>query len=170
MIYVGVVAQSSLVPLDVTDLGRPFVPAVILVLIANSCHPATAIAWSAVLGMLLDGISTEKLGIQLSLAAMLGLGIQVMRSMWMSRSFLALVVMTLLTCFAWRALSPMTLAALSGRTLDPNMVLGAAVRDTVCTGIVGSVVILIVRGLFGPGNQSATARSKQSPRWQVATR
>ena len=129
MIYLGVVAQSSLVPTEILGMGRPFLPAILLVVIALACNATASIVWSGLLGLVLDGLSTERLGVQLALAALLGLGLQVMQSLWRSRSLVPLVAMSMILCVAWRTLSPMTHAVLSGRIVDPHLVLTDAVQD-----------------------------------------
>ena len=78
-LYVGLVVQSSFVSSDLTGVGRPFLPAALLVLIAACCETSPAILWSGLLGLALDGMSTERLGVQLALASLLGLGLQLMQ-------------------------------------------------------------------------------------------
>jgi rod shape-determining protein MreD len=170
MIYVGVVAQSSLVPAELAGMGRPFLPALLLVLIAVRCDATASILWSGLLGFVLDGLSTERLGVQLALAAMLGLGLQLMRSMWKSRRLVNLVATVMVTCLAWRTLGPMTQAVLAGRTVDPYVVLMDAVQDAAWTAAIAAVLLLLGRGLAG---QSARARmmvANPNADWGTATR
>ncbi len=170
MIYLGVVVQSSLVPGDLAGMGRPFLPALLLVLIAAGCDATPAILWSGVLGLLLDGLSTERLGVQLALAALLGLGLQLMRPLWSSRSVLSLVAMVMLTGLAWRMLAPMTQAVLAGRVVDPQTVLIDAVQDAAWTTAIAAVVILLGRGLIGHGVRARMMVSNPSPHWGTAAR
>ena len=165
LIYLCVVAQSSLGSTEATGLGRPFLPAALLVLIAATCHPTPSILWSGLLGLVLDALSPDRLGLQLAVAAMLGLGLQVLQPMWRSRSRLALVAMILLTSFAWRVLSPMCQAVLAGRVVDPQIVLTNAVQDAVWTGILGGALILVGRSLFGRGTRSRIVVANPRQRW-----
>lgn len=170
MIYAGVVAQTSLIPEELAGPGRPFLPAILLVVIAASCDATPALLWSGLLGLMLDGLSTERLGIQLTLATFLALAMQLMRPLWGSRSLLALVAMVVLTCLAWRMLSPMTLAVLSGRVVNPEDAFKHAIQDGVWTTLLGSIVILIFRGVFAPGSRVRTApQPSRNTGWSVGT-
>lgn len=169
MIYLGVVAQSSLVPTEILGMGRPFLPAILLVVIALACNATASIVWSGLLGLVLDGLSTERLGVQLALAALLGLGLQVMQSLWRSRSLVPLVAMSMILCVAWRTLSPMTHAVLSGRIVDPHLVLTDAVQDAAWTAAV-ACLLLLGRRLFGHRGSAEIIIAKPSPRWSAAVR
>ncbi len=170
LIYLCVVAQSSLVFAQVAGLGRPFLPAALLVLIAAFCDATPSILWSGLLGLLLDGLSPDRLGLQLALAAVLGFGLQLLQPMWRSRSRLALVAMVLLTSFAWRALSPMCQAVLAGRVVDPHVVLTNAVQDAVWTVVLAGVFILAARGLFSGGSRARFAVPNPRQHWGTALR
>lgn len=170
VIYLGMAVQSSLISADLAGIGRPFLPAALLVLISACCEAPSAILWSGVLGLILDGMSTERLGVQLAVAALLGLSLRLMQPMWRSRSLLAFVAMILLTTFAWRALSPMTQAMLSGRVVDPQVVLKDAARDAAWTAILAGVLILVSRGLVGDRSRNRIMVASSSPRWGTAGR
>lgn len=148
LIYGGIVLQASVVA-DWPGISRPFLPALLLVVIAASCGPATAILWSGCVGLMLDAISTERLGTQLGLAAILALGLQLLRSTWRSCHPLSLTVATMGIAAFWRALSPMTLAVLTGRVVDPHVVLKSAICEATSTAVVTFTCILITFGLTG---------------------
>lgn len=168
--YLGLVIQTSLIPEDFGEIGRPFLPAFLLVLIATYCEASLAILLSGLLGLAMDGMSTERLGLQLGLGALLAFALQVMQPMWKSRSLLALVAMVMVMCACWRILAPMSHVILLGRTGDLHKVLTAAVQDSVWTGIVASVLILVCRGVVGQGSRSQIDFHSPSPRWGTATR
>lgn len=168
MIYLGVVAHCSLVPADIMGMGRPFLPAILLVFIAAACHPALAIVWAGFVGFLLDGLSTERLGIQVGLAAMLGLGLQLTHSLWRSRSLVAMIAMSMLACVTWRALSPMTQAILAGRVVDPHSILTDAVQDAAWTAVVAFALMLGLRLISHGPSESVVKRPAQ--RWSPAVR
>lgn len=170
MIYLGLVLQTSLVPVESAGVGRPFLPAILMVLIAVGCEATSSILWSGVLGLMVDGLSTERLGIELALAAMIGLGLQWLRPLWRSNSPLALVSMILLTCAIWRIASPMAHAALTDRAIDVHLVLTDAVQDSMWTAVIGGVVILMGRGLVGYSSRTKWINPSPGPRWQTLTR
>lgn len=162
--YLGVVAQCSLVP-QATAVGRPFLPAFVLVMIVVSCESNLSLVWAAILGLVLDGLSTERLGVQLGLAALLAFGLQLMRPVWQSRSLLSLVSMVLLTSVAWRVLAPTVQAALVDRAVDPHVLLTDAVQDAAWTAGVSALLILLVRGLVGYRTRPAFAVSRPGAPW-----
>ena len=164
LIYLGLVAQCSLVP-QATIVGRPFLPAFILVVIVAACEPNLSLLWAALLGLALDGLSTERLGLQVAIAAMLAFGLQLMRPIWQSRSLLSLVSMVLLTSVTWRLLVPTMQAALADRAVDPHVLLTDAVQDAAWTAGVSAALILLVRGLFGQRARPAFAVSRPATRW-----
>jgi rod shape-determining protein MreD len=166
MIYVGVVAQSSLIHDVATEFGGPFVPAMLLVLIAAALEGTPAVMASALLGLILDGASTERLGLQMTFATVFGFALQALRPVWGSRSIVALVSMAMLATVCWRIAAPVTQSLLAGRTIDPHSTLTSAVQDSAWTAVVAGVLILVWRGLTrtshaGPGRLTARA----SPRW-----
>lgn len=164
LVYLGVVAQCSLVP-QATVVGRPFLPAFVLVIVVVSCESNLSLVWAAILGLVLDGLSTERLGIQLGLAALLAFGLQLMRPVWQSRSLLSLVSMVLLATVAWRVLAPTVQAAIADRAVDPHVLLTDAVQDAAWTAAVSAILILLVRGLFGHRTRPAFAVSRPGTPW-----
>jgi len=164
LIYLGVVAQCSLVPLT-TTAGRPFLPAFVLVMIVISCESSLSLIWAAVLGLVLDALSTERLGVQLALVAMLAFGLQLMRPIWQSRSLLSIVSMVLLSCAAWRLLVPTMQAAIADRAVDPHVLLTDAVQDSVWTAAISAMLILLMRGVFGHRPRPAFAVSRPGTAW-----
>lgn len=146
LIYMTAAVQSNLSP-AAPEMGRLFLPATILVLVAAWVHPAMAIVCSAILGFVLDGISPERLGIQMSLAAVLALGLQIIRPLWKSQNPIALAISVVVVVVAWRVLSPITYAALSHRNIDPVSVFQQALRDAVMTSLGSLILFLVLRGM-----------------------
>ena len=97
--------------------------------------------WSASLGLLLDGLSPERLGVQMSLAAIIGWGLQVIKSHNRSRGVMSVMSIVFVVVLLWRVASPLVYSALSGRLLDPLTVLAlAAVAASVTAGLAGLLV------------------------------
>lgn len=164
LIYLGVVAQCSLVP-QASAVGRPFLPAFVLIMIVVSCESNLSLVWAAILGLVLDGLSTERLGVQLGLAALLAFGLHLMRPVWQSRSLLSLVSMVLLACVAWRILAPTVQAAIADRAVDAHVLLTDAVQDAAWTAVVSGVLILLVRGLFPHRSRHGFEVSRSGTAW-----
>lgn len=167
-IYVGVVAHCSLVPAEVGGMGRPFLPALVLVIVAAACDASLSILLAGFLGLILDGLSTEKLGVHLALAAMLALTLQVLQPMWKSRSALGLIAMTIVTCLAWRMLAPLAFAMLADRKVDPHALLTFAIQDAAWTAAVATVLILLARGLVGQKTSTRMSSEPSTAKWATA--
>jgi rod shape-determining protein MreD len=169
LIYLTVALQSSVVTEEFVAQARPFLPAILLVIIAVWCDGAAAIFWSGCLGIVLDGLSPERLGIQLSLAALLGLGLQLGKSASRSRGLLALTAAVFVVSMVWRVLSPMTCAVLAGRVVDAGAVVSSAARDATSTSVVGFVVICLGRALLASPSRREDAVPGLSNRWGMLT-
>jgi cell shape-determining protein MreD len=165
LIYASIVAQTSLLT-DWTSASKPFFPALVLVMIAASSHPAVAVFWSGFAGLILDGVSTERLGVQLGLATILALGLQLFRSIWGSCKVLPLCAAVLTVTTFWKALSPMTYAVLTGRVIDARLALNSAVHEAVATAVVAVLVSFVWRALMR--NSWRSGISSESTRRQNA--
>lgn len=170
MIYLSVVAQSSLVPAGSGGIGQLFLPALMLVVIAAYCGATLSLLLSGLLGLMLDGLSTERLGVHLAIAALLAFSLQLLQPLWRSRSVAALVAMVLLICAAWRMLAPVACAIAVGRTVDPHRVMTIAVQDAAWTAAAAFLLILAGRGLIGRRADASTTAAGVSPRWGTAAR
>lgn len=170
MIYLGVVAQSSLVPEGPGGIGQLFLPALMLVVIAACCEATLSVLLSGLVGLLLDGLSAERLGVQLVIATLLAFSTQLLQPLWRSRSVPALVAMVLLICAAWRILAPVACAVSVGRTVDPHRLMTIAVQEAAWTAAAACLLILAGRGLFGSGVDARITAGNVSPRWGTAGR
>ena len=140
-IYLSVALQSSAIVGELPTNCRPFLPALTLVAIALWSNGATAILWSACLGLLLDGLSPERLGVQMSLVAVIGWGLQVVKSNSRSRGAISVMATVFVVALLWRAVSPLVYGVLSGRVVDPLTVLAMAVVEaSVTAGLAGLLV------------------------------
>lgn len=168
-IYVGLVLQSGVIA-DVPEPGRPFLPAILLIVAAGAFDPLVAMLLAGIIGFLLDGLSTDKLGIQLTVTVLLGFGLQLVFPLWRSKGLLALSAMTMLTCLIWRLATPYVYATLAGQSLDPHAVMTRAIQEAVGTAVVGALLILIWRGTIGHRPRRRESVRAVKTAWQMATR
>ena len=173
LIYLTAALQSSVMTDELLGASwgtsRPYLPAVALVVIAASCEGTLAIVWSASLGLLLDGLSTERLGMQLSLASLFGLGLQLGKSLTRARGALVLTATVFGLTVMWRAMSPMTCAVLAGRVVDPSTVMSAAMNSAATTAVAGFVLIVLGRAIFGTSSRHKETAPGLSNRWEMLT-
>ena len=163
-IYLTVALQGSAVVGELPPNCRPFLPALTLVAIGLWSEGATAIVWSASLGLLLDGLSPERLGMQMSLAAAFGWGLQIVKSNSRSRGVVSVMAIVFVVALLWRVASPLVYSALSGRVLDPLVVLAMAVVEaSVTAGLAGLLVCgerLLLGGSVVRGHSTPLTSSK----------
>ncbi len=169
LIYLTIALQSGEIVGWTTVAGHPFLPALALIFIAFWCEGAAAIIWSAGVGLLLDGLSPERLGVQVALTAMIGLSLQMLKSASRSRGVMAIAAMVFLTTTVWRVLSPMTYAVLAGRVVDPVQVLVAALGDAMWTAGVAVMFVTVSRWLLGGSSRRETSVAGRSNRWNMLT-
>ncbi len=169
LIYLSIALQSSEIAGWTTTAGGPFLPALTLIVIALWCEGTAAIIWSSGVGLVLDGLSPERLGVQVALTAMIGLGLQILKSTSRSRGVMAVAAMAFLTTMVWRVLSPMTYAVLASRVVDPVQVLAAALSDAVWTAGVAVILAVTSRWLLGSSSRRETSAAGLSNRWNMLT-
>lgn len=169
LIYLTVALQSSLLTGEIVGPSRPFLPAITLVAIAVWSSGPAAIVWSGCLGMLLDGLSPERLGVQLLLASLLGLGLQLGKSARRARGLMTLTAAVFAVAMVWRVMSPMTYAVLSGRIVDPAVVVASATSEAGSTTVVGFILICLSRAIVFSSMTSERNVSELSNRWGMLT-
>ncbi len=155
-IYIAVAVQGSAIVGEGSMWCRPFLPALALVAILFWSEGVAAVLWSACLGLLLDGLSLDRLGVQMGLAALLGCGLQVAREQRRSIGAVTFVGMVLVVTFAWRVAAPFMLGLLDGRTTDVSGVFAAAVVEAVATAGLAAVIACGDRLVWG-GSRRAPA-------------
>lgn len=168
-IYLTVALQSSAMVGELPPNCRPFLPALTLVAIALWSKGATAIVWSAVLGLLLDGLSPERLGVQMSLAAAVGWGLQAIKSNSRSRGVVSVMAIVFVVALLWRVVSPFVYGALSGRVVDLLAVLAMAVVEASVTAGLAGLFVCGERLLLGGLAVQKQSNQRLGSRWSMLT-
>ena len=140
-IYLAVAVQSSAIVSEWPVRCQPFLPALVLVAIAFWSKGAAAIAWSASVGLLLDGLSLERLGVQMTLATLAGCGLQVACANRRSSDPVTWVGMVFAVAFVWRVVLPLVLGSLDGRSVVFAGVFAVAIVEAAAT--VGLAVLIL---------------------------
>ena len=160
-IYLTVALQSGAFVGELPPNCRPFLPALTLVAIGLWSKGSAAMLWSALLGLLLDGLSPERLGIQMSLAAALGWAVQVVRANSRSRGVVSVMAMVFVVALLWRVVSPLVYSALSGRAVDVLAILALAVVEAGVTAALAGLLVYGDRLLLGD-SKSGFSESRTS--------
>ena len=166
-IYLTVALHCSAIVGELPPNCRPFLPALTLVVIGLWSEGAAAIVWSASLGLLLDGLSPERLGIQMSLAAAVGWGLQVLRSNSRWRGVASVTVIVFVVALLWRVASPLIYSALSGRVADPLVIPAMAVVEAGVTAGLAGLLVCGDRWLLGGSVAGDRAQPGHARRWNM---
>lgn len=148
---------------------RPFLPALTLVAIAFWSNGATAILWSSCLGLLLDGLSSERLGVQMCLAVVFGWGLQIVKLNNRSRGVISVMTIVFLVALSWRAVSPFIYGSLNGRTIDLMTALVTAVVEASITAGVAGILVIVMRLLLGRSAERGPSGPGLGSHWNVLT-
>lgn len=148
-IYLAVAVQSSAIVSEWPVGCRPFLPALVLVAIAFWSNGAAAMAWSASVGLLLDGLSLERLGVQLALATLLGCGLQVARMNRRLSDPVTWAGMVFAVTIVWRVVLPLGLGFLDGRSVDAAGVLAVAIVEAAATAGLAAAIVCGDRWVLG---------------------
>ena len=149
LIYLAVATQGSVVTAEGPMWCRLFLPALALVAIAFWSEGPAAIAWSACLGLLLDGLSLDRLGVQLGLATLLGCSLQIVREQRRTNGVATFIGMVFVVTFVWRAASPFVLGLLDGKTTDVSGVIAMSLVEAVATTGLAAVIVCGDRLVMG---------------------
>ena len=113
-------------------------------------------AWSAGVGLLLDGLSLERLGVQLALATLLGYGLQVARANRRSSDPVTWVGMVLAVAMVWRVVLPLGLGFLDGRSVDVTGVVAVAIVEAAATAGLAAAIVCGDRWVLGGARRVVT--------------
>lgn len=148
LIYSGLVAQSTLVPMLPAEI-HPCVPALVLLGIGLTTPPSMAIAWSGVMGFALDALTSGRMGIQMGLAALIAWWLQSVRKTWLMRSPVTLGCVAAALAIGWRGLVGVIQAACESRWERVPAAWQTAGPEGLTTALLMCSVTLVVRGLSG---------------------
>ena len=142
-IYLSIALQSSTLMTELPLQYRPFLPAIALVMIGIWVEGSLAILWSGCLGLLLDGMSSERMGLQLSLCALLACGLQLTHPRRRCVNVVSAMVIVFVLAFIWRTGSPLLIASLDGNRVDVlTVVVASVVEASVTAGFAGGLLLV----------------------------
>ena len=123
--------------------------------------------WSAGLGLLLDGMSSERLGLQMSFAAAIAWGLQLVKTNGRFRGGVATSGIAFVVVLLWRTLSPFVDSTLSGREVEPFVIVATASLEA---GLTAGLALMIVMGdrlLLGGTRVQGDSNCRLGNRWRM---
>lgn len=166
-VYLTVAVQSSVLSWEGPLVWRPFLPALTLLAITLWVEGASVLVWSAVLGLLLDGLSSERLGMQMSLAVLLAGMLQWLTARRRSTGVMSAMALAFLVTLLWRILSPVLVSALAGRATDALLILASASRDAAATGGLAGLLAFGARPILKDTASRPDSSGTFDQRWNL---
>lgn len=148
LIYLGVVLQSTLVPLLPEEM-RLSVPSLVLLGLGTIAPPSLAIAGAGLLGLALDGLSTERLGVQMGLATGLAWLVQRLRTSGLLRGPVGIGLAAGLVAMTWRCLAGLHAASRGSGGNELTRLAFLSGQEGLTTALVMCATVLLIRGMWG---------------------
>ena len=171
LIYCSLVLQSTSASAIAVYQLRPWFPAMVLVACVSLHKGALGIWWAGVLGLAIDGISGERLGVHLVIATFIASLLSSALQETPSSGALLYGIFVIVATFLWRSSNAITQAWLTGQVIDPLQTMILASGDATYTA--GLILILMMSGkLLHIGIVRSEPRSTFSlnNQWTMLTR
>jgi rod shape-determining protein MreD len=171
LIYLTLVLQSSFAS-DLAFHGfRPWLPGIALVACVLLHDGAASLMWSSLLGLAVDSLSAERLGLNVAIATLVAMGLLITRQEIRSFGVVLTGIFVLIGTIGWRVASATTLGLLNEQTLNTPQLLMSELGSGVYTGVVTICLLSLIRGAKNcvrkRGGSSPTVLTNQ---WTMLTR
>ena len=171
LIYLSLVLQSYLASDLAIDSFRPWFPGIILAIGILLHTEVAGLVWAGILGLALDGLSAERLGVHLVISTVVAMALMMTRHDIHSNRSVLLGVFVFAGSLLWRFVSMTTFAMLAGRDADIQASLTIALGDGIYTTVLttaASLLFGILQTAFGRRDTATSIRL--SNRWTMLTR
>jgi len=169
LIYVALVLQPGL-PVELSMAGaRPWIPGMALVLCLMLAEGSASLIWVSILGLGVDCLSGERLGVHIVVATAVAAGLQVFQSSSRFVRPAAVSIAVLTGTFFWKFAVTALHALLAHRTLDWPSVATAASGDAVYTAVLVLLVLIVSRAAWASIFPERLAQFSILNRWSRLT-
>ena len=166
-IYLALVLQPSLPADGALTTFRPWLPAIALVVCVQMARETASLAWAGVLGLGVDSLSGDRLGIHVVVATLVATGMIAMKSDRRSRSVLQIGILTFGGTFLWLSLVTTIHQLLDHRTLALAETLVFSAKNGLSTAGLSLAALLLVRLILNAFRQQRTASVTLGNRWSM---
>lgn len=129
LVSLALVLQSTIAPILGWEQMRPWFPGMVLVASVFLNQGTAGILWAALLGLGIDSLSSERVGVQLAIATVIASLLAAALEETPSRGTMIYSIFVIVSTFLWRSLNVLTQAWLVGELVDPMRVLILASGD-----------------------------------------
>ncbi len=171
LIYLSLVLQSCLAGELAFHSFRPWFPGIVLAIGVLLHKEIAGLVWSGIIGLAVDCLSGERLGVHLVISTFVAMGLMVSRHDIQSNRPVSLCVLVFVGSFLWRFVSMATHAVLAGRGAVFHDSLTIAFGDSIySTVLTAAVVLLFCLSLKAFGRRETATSITFSNRWTMLNR
>lgn len=167
LIYLALVLQTTVIG-DFPDIAfRPWLPGLILVVCIRFSDDAAGLVWSAILGLGVDCLSTERLGIQLTIAVLIAVGTQQMLTDKPSMGIVTTGFLVFAATLIWRGIACVTQGILVRQPIELfDVTLSACGSGCATAGL--AIALMVLGRIVLTGTRSRPTQSpSRNNRWSM---
>lgn len=148
VIYVALVMQPSLPPELSVAGSRPWIPGIALVICLVLAEGSTSLIGASVLGLGVDCLSGERLGVHVMVATAVAAGVLAMKSSARFAGPVAVSTAVLAGTFAWKTTATVLYTLLGRRPIDWPNTARASLNDAIYSAIVVLFILITGRAIW----------------------
>lgn len=144
LIYLSLVMQSSLaVELAVYEI-KPWFPGIALAACVLLLDGPASVIWAALLGLAVDGLSAERLGLHAIMVTFVATGLLMVRKEIRSMKTMLSGCFVFAGTYAWRGLSVITMGLIGRQPISIHEILILEFGSGVYTALIATSLLLVV--------------------------
>ncbi len=171
LIYTSLVMQTSLAGEVVLFGFRPWFPGIVLMACTLLHQGGNSLVWAALLGLSVDCLSGERLGVNVVTATLVATGMISLKTEGRVTGTATIVLFVFSGSIGWRVATETINCLLANRTADGSLILISASGSGIYTAIVTLGVLLVARlPRFAVRSRSRARPIALTNRWSMLTR
>ena len=171
LIYLSLVLQSCVASDLAIDTFRPWFPGIVLAVCVLIHDDVAGVVWAGILGLVVDGLGAERLGVNLVVTTFTAVGLLMTRQDTRSNGTVFLGFFVFTGVSIWRLASMTTHATLSGRGMNFHEYLTVAFGDGLYSTVLTIVVALLIRLVWQTlGRRETSTSIALNNRWTMLAR
>ena len=169
LIYLALAVQPSLGSGLVFPLFRPWLPGIAVVVCVMLTDGAMSFVWPGVLGLAIDSLSGDRLGVHVIAATIVAIAIKTLQPNGWSRSIVVIGAFTLFGTFLWRSMAAMSHSYQYRYAIDLTRCLVPALIEGFSTTALLVGILLTCRLLMNAIRPRQTSSMSLTNRWSMLT-
>ncbi len=171
LIYLSLVLQSCVSGDLAFHSYRPWFPGIVLAACVLMHDDVASVIWAGILGLFVDGLAAERLGVHLVVTTFVAVGLLMVRQDTRSNGTLSLACFVFVGTCTWRLASMTIDSIVIGRELDLKTAFTVALGDGFYSTVMTLAFATLVRLLFQAFGRRETSTSiALKNRWTMLAR